>query len=84
MLPDYFYGPDEIDRLGQINRLAWQTENPTEEDFKRWDYFIYLVKFNKDNLLIAEEIECVMRHMIAVCPAYGDYQYKKLMDEKID
>jgi hypothetical protein len=81
---DYLNGPDEIDRLAQINKLAYTTVNPTEEDFYHWEYFLFLVQVNKDNLIIKNYIEVVKNDMIRVCSAYGDYQYKKLLEEKID
>ena len=84
MLPDWINGSDEFDRLDQINKLAYQTTNPTEEDFKNWDYSLFLVQFNKDNLLIKNYIEIVKKDMIKVCSGYEDYQYKKLLEEKID
>lgn len=75
-------GPDEFDRLDEINRLAYAAVNPVKEDFEHWEYFLNLVKNTKSNLLVEGYVETIKRDMIRVCPEYGDFVYGKLFSEK--
>ena len=51
IFPSWYYGPDEFDRLDVINKMAYEAINPTDETFRNWDYFLFLVQINKDTLL---------------------------------
>jgi len=84
METDWYNGPDEFTRLDAINKMAYEVTNPTDETFRNWDYFLFLVQINKDTLIIRDHINDIKSDMMRVCPAYKDYQYKKLLEEKID
>ena len=75
-------GPDEFDRLDEINRLAYAAVNPVKEDFEHWEYFLRLVKNVKSSLLVENYADVVKKDMIRVCPAYGDFVYSNLFSEK--